>query len=276
MNTYKKTIFNGTRGRTAVITGASGGIGAAFSRRLAAEGFDLVIIARRKELLDRLAEELEAAHGVKVAAIKADLSGAAGLRAVEKRLSAIKNIDVLVNNAGFGTRGFFADVLPEKSDGMVQLHVAATVRLTRLLLPGMIANRRGFVINVSSLGAFLTTSHYTVYSATKAFINMLVLGLKDELAGTGVRAMAICPGLTMTGFMHTDEFSDFDYGKIPRFAWMTPEEVVDESLAALRRGAVIFIPGRGNRIFVGMLKAPVFGTIFGALLSLLGRGKNAY
>lgn len=276
MNIHNKTIFNETRGRTAVVTGASGGIGAAFSRRLAAEGFDLVIIARRKELLDELAGELEKSHGVKVTVIKADLSDIDTLKKVEKRLAALGTVDVLVNNAGFGTRGHFAEVLPEKIDAMVQLHVAATVRLTRLLLPAMIANRRGSVINVSSMGAFLTTSHYTVYSATKAFINMLVLGLKDELAGTGVRAMAICPGLTMTGFMHTDEFNDFNYGNIPRFAWMTPEEVVDESLAALKRGAVIFIPGRGNRIFVGILKTPVIGTIVGALLSLLGRGKNSY
>jgi uncharacterized protein len=272
----KKIFTYGTGGRTAVITGASSGIGAAFARRLAAEGFNVVLVARRKELLDRLAREIAETGGVRAKAVAADLSSDKGVRLVEKLLAGDDTVDVLVNAAGFGTRGFFMDVEAEKSERMVYLHTMATMKLTRAVLPKMAARKRGYVILVSSLGAFFTTSHYTLYSATKAFINMFTLGLRDELEGTGVKVQALCPGLTDTGFMRTAEFSDFNYGDIPRFVWMSPEYVADKSLSALKRADPIFIPGLGNRIFVGTLTAPVIGTIVGRILSALGRGKNAY
>lgn len=272
----KKHFTHDTRGRAAVITGASSGIGEAFARRLAQEGYDCYLVARRKKNLIELAEGLERDYGVKATTISADLSTDNGVRLVEKKIAGDDSVEVLVNSAGFGTRGFFADVDAEKMQTMVYLHTIAAARLTRTVLPRMIANRRGYIINVSSVGAFLTTSHYVTYSATKAFINMLTMGLRDELAGTGVRIQALCPGLTRTGFMYTDEFTDFNYGDIPDFVWMTPEDVVEESLAALMKNKIIFIPGRGNRIFVGTLRAPVIGTVVGGILSLLGRGKNSY
>jgi uncharacterized protein len=272
----KKYFTHNTRGRTAVITGASSGIGEVFARRLALEGFDCYLVARRKSNLIKLAHEIEKNNGVKATTVSADLSTDAGVSQIERIIAANDSIEILVNGAGFGTRGFFADVETDKIQRMVYLHTMAATRLTRSVLPRMIQNRRGYVINVSSVGAFLTTSHYVTYSATKAFLNMLTMGLRDELAGTGVIIQALCPGLTKTGFMYTDEFKDFNYGDIPRFAWMTPEQVVEESLAALRKNKTVFIPGRGNRIFVGTLKTPVVGSILGGILSLLGRGKNAY
>jgi len=272
----KRYFSHNTMGRTAVVTGASSGIGEAFARRLAGEGFNCFLVARRKHLLMKLSEELERDHGVRVTILAADLSADAGVRHVEKIIASDDSVDILVNAAGFGTRGFFADVDPDKIQRMVYLHTMAPARLTRAVLRRMRANHRGYIINVSSIGAFLTTSHYVTYSATKAFINMMTMGLRDELAGTGVKIQALCPGLTRTGFMYTEEFSDFNYGDIPAFAWMTPEQVVEESLAALRKDRVIFIPGRGNRIFVGMLKTPLIGSAVGGLLSLLGRGRNSY
>jgi uncharacterized protein len=272
----KKYFTHNTMGRIAVITGASSGIGESFARRLAREGYDCFLVARRKKNLVKLAREIEDENGIRATIIAADLSTDAGVLHVERMITGNDQVEVLVNGAGFGTRGFFAEVDPRKMQDMVYLHTMASARLTRAVLPGMIANRRGFVINVSSVGAFLTTSHYVTYSATKAFINMLTLGLRDELAGTGVRIQALCPGLTRTGFMYTDEFKDFNYSDIPAFAWMTPEQVVEESLAALNKNKIIFIPGRGNRIFIGTLKAPLIGTMIGWLLSILGHGKNSY
>ncbi len=272
----KKYFTHGSAGRTAVITGASSGIGEAFAKRLAQEGFNCILVARRKSNLVRLAREIEAACRIRATTVSADLSIDAGVWNIEKIIAGDDSIDVLVHAAGFGTRGFFSDVDSEKMQRMVYLHAMASARLTRAVLPRMLANRRGYIINVSSVGAFLTTSHYVTYSASKAFINMMTLGLRDELAGSGVKIQALCPGLTKTEFMFTDEFKDFNYSDIPRFAWMSPGQVVEESLDALRKNKTIVIPGRGNRIFIGTLKAPIIGSLLGGLLSLLGRGKNAY
>jgi hypothetical protein len=266
----KKTFDHNVRGRTAVITGASSGIGEAFARRLAREGYNLLLIARRKDLLMKLALDLENSQHVTASVIAADLATDEGVRKVERRISGDDSIEVLVNNAGFGTRGFFAEVKTEKSEAMVYLHTMAVVRLTRAALPNMISNRRGYILQVSSIGAFLTTAHYVVYSATKAFINMFVQGLHKELTGTGVKIQALCPGLTKTGFMHTDEFSDFSYSKIPEHYWMDPDQVVEESLEALKRNKIIFIPGRGNRIFVGALHTPVIKQILGFIFKHAG------
>lgn len=272
----KKHFTHNTMGRIAVVTGASSGIGEAFARSLAREGYDCYLVARRKSNLVKLARELEEKAGIRATTVTADLSTDAGVRHVENLIARNDSIEILVNGAGFGTRGLFADVDAKKMQDMVYLHTMASARLTRAVLPRMIASRRGYVINVSSVGAFLTTSHYVTYSATKAFINMLTRGLRDELVGTGVKIQALCPGLTRTGFMSTVEFKDFNYSDIPRFVWMTPEQVVEESLAALMKNKIIFIPGLGNRIFIGFLTAPLIGTIIGGILSILGRGKNSY
>jgi short-subunit dehydrogenase len=272
----KKYFSHDTRGRTAVVTGASSGIGAAFARRLAAEGFDLVIIARRKELLEALAAEIAADHGVRTRVLATDLAERKGLMRVLGLIGSDATIELLVHSAGFGTRGHLVDVAREKTETMIRLHVFATTALSRAAAAAMKPRGRGWIINVSSIGAFFTTSHYVVYSATKAYINMFSLGLRDELEGTGVGVQALCPGLTDTGFMRTDEYRDFNYGDIPAFAWMSPEEVVEKSLRALNRGVTVVVPGIGNRIFVSLLTAPLLGSLIGGVLSLLGRGKNAY
>jgi len=257
---------------TAVITGASSGIGAAFACRLAGEGFALILTARRKDRLAALARELESACGVRAKFVAADLATDEGIARLEATIAQDRSIAMLVNCAGFGTRGHFSNLDPDTIEKMTCLHVMATVRLTRAALPSMIGSGRGAVINVSSLGAFFTTSHYVMYSATKAFINMFTLGLRDELSGTGVKAQALCPGLTRTGFMHTEEYRDFSYDAVPGFAWMEPGEVVDASLAALARDKAIVIPGLGNRLFVATLRTPLIGPFLFRLLGRLGRG----
>ena len=261
---------HGVTGRTAVITGASSGIGKAFAQRLASEGCRLVIAARRKDLLAELAEQLEATHGVKVEPLAVDLSTLQGISRLERRIASDPHVEMLVNCAGFGTRGLYHEVAPDRIEAMITLHVLAPSRLIRAALPNMREAKKGYIINVSSIGAFLTTSRYVTYSATKAFLNMFTLGLADECRGSGVVVQALCPGLTRTGFMHTEEYRDFHYDKAPDFVWMTPEEVVDESLRALPHGKTIVIPGRLNRLFLGALRTPGLKQAIGLLLRLSG------
>jgi len=258
-------------GKVALITGASGGIGAAVARSLAQQGLRVALVGRRVERLDLLADEI-GRDGGQAYVIAADLTDEAERQRVIEAAGALGELEVLVNCAGFGTRGHFSNLDPDTIEKMTCLHVMATVRLTRAALPSMIGSGRGAVINVSSLGAFFTTSHYVMYSATKAFINMFTLGLRDELSGTGVKAQALCPGLTRTGFMHTEEYRDFSYDAVPGFAWMEPGEVVDASLAALARDKAIVIPGLGNRLFVATLRTPLIGPFLFRLLGRLGRG----
>ncbi len=259
-------------GQLALVTGASSGIGEAYAKKLALEGWDLIISARRKDKLRFLAAELKANYGTKTKIITADLSTNAGVELIKKRIEKGSPIDLLVNCAGFGTRGHFADIDPEKIERMVYLHSMAPALLTRAILPGMIERNRGTVVAISSLGAFLTTSEYTTYSATKAFLNTFYKGLHDELAGKEIEVQAICPGLVRTGFMETDEYKDFDYSNIPEFAWMSPERVVDISLKALKkeRGPIV-IAGLSNKIFIGLMHTAITGPVIRKSLGYFSR-----
>lgn len=266
-----------TQRKRAVVTGASSGIGEAYARRLARDGCDVVLLARRAEKLSKLAEELSDAHGVRVEPVSADLSTDEGLAAAEEAV-ARGPLEWLVSSAGFATRGHLATVAPEKVARQVRLHVEANARLVRAALPGMLSARTGSIVVVSSLSAFLTTEHYVTYSASKAYLNMFVLGLRDELRGTGVRAQALCPGLTKTEFMFTEEYQGFSYDAVPAWVWMSAQEVVEESVRALARAErqPVFVPGRGNRAFVRVMETPLVGAAVRAALAKLGRGKNLY
>jgi hypothetical protein len=268
-----KKSLNFKQGDIALVTGASSGIGEAFARSLASIGYNLVLTARRRELLIRLKKDLESEYGIDVKVIAADLSCESGLKIVERYLSDNKKIDFLANCAGFGTRDLFFELGPEKISRMIFLHTLALARITRGVLPAMIERGRGYIVNVSSLASFYTAPRYLVYSATKSFVNMFSKGLNLELAHTGVAVQALCPGLTKTGFMTTDEFLDFSYDAIPDFAWMKAEEVVNESLNALAGGKIIFVPGYINRAFVGLMESPILGRLFTWILGKLAEGR---
>jgi short-subunit dehydrogenase len=255
----------------ALITGASSGIGEAFARRLARDGFDLVLAARRRAKLEELAAGLQSAFGVSSRIVEADLSLAAGIDLVEAAVGDGPAPEVFVGSAGFGTRGLFSEIEAETTQRMITLHVIANMRLARAVMPGMIERRRGRIIIVSSLGAFFTTSRYVTYASSKACLNMFCEGLRAELDGTGVSVQALCPGLTRTGFLSTPEYEGFDYGRVPSWMWMTAEAVVDESLAS---GDLVCIPGFHNRLFVGAMRAPVLGALLGRALSRIDRGSR--
>lgn len=244
----------------ALITGASSGIGAEFARQLAARGLDLVLVARRQERLDALAAELSAAHGVACETIAADLAHEAGIAEVETRIRTMDNLAVLVNNAGFGTVGRLVNADPARQQEMVALHVMAPMRLTQAALPNMTARKRGAVVNVSSVGAFVRIRGAVNYVATKTYLNAFSETLQIELRGTGVYVQALCPGFTRTEFHATPDYAKFKQAQYPDFMWLKAGDVVRQSLDALGNGQVIFVPGALYRGLVALLRTPILGN----------------
>jgi len=249
----------GDRG-TAAVTGASSGIGRAFARELARRGCDLLLIARRLERLEDLAGELSSACGVSAEAWPADLSRDDDVSRLQRRLAGTPDLEVLVNNAGFGVRGSFLDADPDRQLEMIAVHVVASVRLVRAALPPMLARGRGAVINVSSLAGFRGLPGRATYSATKAYLNRFSEALQGELAGTGVRVQALCPGFTRTEFHDAPELRRARR-EVPEWLWMDPEAVVAASLKALRGRRVICIPGWKSRLLAALSRSLLAGPI---------------
>ncbi len=231
----------------AMVTGASSGIGAVYALKLAQTGYNLILVARRTALLEKLAEELVEICQVKVQVLTADLSTSEGVEQVESLISSHTNLNVLVNNAGFGDNGLFAENDIRVQDKMIHVHVVASVRLTRAALPVMLEQKRGAIINVSSLAAFFPLSGGATYSATKSYLNAFTEALHQELVGSGVRVQALCPGFTHSGFQAV---SGKDLSAVPELLWMTPESVVDRSLRDLANDCVISVPGFAYRILL--------------------------
>jgi len=237
----------------ALVTGASSGIGAAFARVLAAIGCDLIVVARRQERLDALAQELGSRHGVAVETLQADLSDAAQLRRVEQRAAAAPRLEFLINNAGFGSRGRFMDGDIEMQEAMNRVHITATMRLTRAALSVMAPRRAGAIINVSSVAAFAPMPGSVVYSASKAWIVAFSRGLRMELesARSPVRVQALCPGFTITEF---HDRLDMDRSEVPQGWWLSSEQVVAESFRGLARNRLVVVPGMQYRALVCVLR----------------------
>lgn len=238
--------------RLAVVTGASAGIGQSFAERLARDAWDLVLVARRRDRLDELAAKLrEAHHGRRVDVLAADLTAPEGVHAVEQRIAAEPTLELLVNNAGFGTSGAFAELDRDAEEQELRLNVVALTRLTHAALEAFRARGHGTVINVSSLAGFQPAPFNATYAATKAFVNSFTQSLHEELRGTGMRVQLLCPGFTRTEFQ---EVAGVRTDGVPAFAWMEPEAVVDASLEGLRRGELIVIPGAGNKVMGAVLR----------------------
>jgi len=239
--------------RTALISGASAGLGAEYARQLAAAGTNLILVARRLDRLEELARELREKHAMTVETLQADLATSEGIERVERRIAETATLDLLVNNAGFGGGpGSFVEREAGHHLGMVQVHVATTVRLCRAALPGMIGRGRGGVINLASIAAFSSLSG-PMYSGTKAFLVMFSENLQSELRGSGVNVQALCPGMTHTEF---HEVAEIEKSVVPSALWMTAEEVVRISLRRLGRGAVC-VPGWKNKIIAFLMRCPL-------------------
>jgi len=230
----------------ALVTGASGGIGAAFARQLAAEGVHLVLVARSEKKLRALADELAAQHGVQTHVLVADLSqpdSASSLFAETERLGLA--VDLLVNNAGFSKGGEFTALSFDVQAEMVRLNVNALVELTRLYLPAMRQRGRGGVINVASTAAWQPVPYMAVYGATKAFVLNFSEAVAAEVAADGVTVMALCPGATATDFWATAGVWEGARASMP-----TADEVVVQALLAFERRRRYFVHGARNKLMV--------------------------
>jgi short-subunit dehydrogenase len=239
----------------AAITGASSGIGAVFARKLAAQGYDLMLIARRRDRLEQLAAELRSVAAAEV--IPTDLFDTGQLDALAARLAAEPRLSLLVNNAGFGTKGRFFEAPLEEQLRMHRVHMEAILRLTHAALPGMVQRNEGGVINVSSVAGFTHSAGNASYCATKAWINSFTESLYLEMRSMNsrVKVQALCPGFTYSEF---HEVMNFDRNKIPGWLWTKAEDVVDASLKGFRDGKLYVVPGWPYRVLVAILpKLPV-------------------
>ena len=223
---------------TALITGATAGIGAEFARQLAARGDDLVLVARDAARLQAHADELTTRHRVRCEVLAADLTDREQLATVEARLGDdARPIDLLVNNAGFSVNQPFVDGDLDTEQQMLDVLVTATLRLTHAALPGMVGRGSGGVINVSSVAGFISGG---TYSAAKAWQTVFSESVDREVAGTGVRVMALCPGFTHTEF---HQRAGLDVSNLPEWMWLDAPALVSAALADFRRGKAISVPG---------------------------------
>jgi uncharacterized protein len=222
----------------ALVTGASAGIGAAFARRLARDGYALILVARRRDRLDELARELGGAE-----VIEADLVREQDLKNVEDRIDRAPALELVVNNAGFGVAGRFFETPVEPHDRMHRLHVMATLRLAHAALRNMTARGHGAVINVASVAGFVQAPGSICYNATKRWMIDFTEGLYLDLrtARSAVKVQALCPGFTYSEF---HDVMGMDRKRIPAWLWLTAEEVVAASMEGLARGDLMVVPGR--------------------------------
>jgi short-subunit dehydrogenase len=239
------------RGKWALVTGASSGIGVALARELASHGSKLILTARRKDRLETLAAEL-AAKGTEVRIVVADLNNpAAPQRIFEETEGAGLTVDILVNNAGLGQYGVFAESPVEQEVSQVRVNCEAMVRLARLFVPRMVARRRGWVMVLASTASFQPVTYLTTYAATKAFDRFFALGLAAEVARFGVKVTALCPGPTESEFFNVARSGDFLVGKK-----QPAPEVARLGVAALARGQRTIVPyfsGRFTALLVRFL-----------------------
>ena len=231
---------------TVLITGASSGIGLELARCFAADGHALVLTGRNEEALEAIAAELQRERGVAVTTFLADLGTAEGItRLLDQLRVAGLEIDVLVNNAGFGLHGNFLDAPPAADTALTTVHVLAPLRLTKALLPGMLQRNRGGVLNVGSLYSFSPAPWQALYGAAKGWILSFSLALREELSGTNLTITALCPGTTLSRFRTRNGHRD-------RASWltMTPAEVAAAGYRGFRRGRAVVVPGFTSKLYL--------------------------
>lgn len=230
----------------ALVTGASSGIGLEIARRLAAQGHDLVLVARGSARMHSLAEELQRAHGAQSTVLAQDLSTREAADQVADRLEQLGlHVDVLVNNAGFGLFGRHAETALHDEQRMIDVNVSTLTRLSKRLLPGMLARGRGRILNLASTAAFQPGPYMAVYYASKAYVLSYSEALAEELAGSGVTVTALCPGPTASGFQDKADMHDSALVKGKRLP--TAAEVADYGVRALMAGRRVAVPGLMNR-----------------------------
>lgn len=259
----------GTESKGALVTGASAGIGRAFAKLLAAEGHDLLLVARRVDRLNELAVDLRQAHGVRCEVLAADLTDpAAPARIADYALAQGFNIDILVNNAGMSGNGTFAETPWPALAAEIQVMVTAVTELAHLVVPGMKERGWGRIVNVSSLAALAPPGESLLYSGIKSYVLLMSQALDMELRPHRINVTALCPG-----FVHS-EFHDVmgtrdEASKLPRVLWMEPEDVARQAWSAVNAGKPICVPGTVNKLFAAAVR-----PLPRSLQYRLGRDRN--
>jgi short-subunit dehydrogenase len=239
--------------KTALVTGATAGIGAAFARRLAVEGYDLVLVARDEARLAAFGAELADRHGVTAVPLPADLSTTEGCDRVQARLVEAP-VDLLVNNAGISLNTPFLRSTVEGEELLLRLNVHAVMRLTLAALPGMVERGRGEIVNVSSVAGFGVPMPGSTYSASKAWVTNFSQSIAGSVRSSRVRVMALCPGYTRTEF---HDRAGINMSMMPEWLWLSAEEVVRDGLRDLRRGKIVSVPDWKYKVAVfGMRHLP--------------------
>lgn len=236
---------------TALVTGASSGIGEAYATLLAAKGYDLWLVARRGDRLERLGQKLSARSGIAARAAVCDLADREQVARLAAEIAAAPNLEVLVHNAGFGVHGEIGQADPARLQAMVDVHVSSTVALCSAAAPVLKKRGKGAIVVVSSIAGWLTGSGSATYCATKAFETSFAKSLAKELGPHGVRVQALCPGYTRTEFHDTPEYAHWSRESVPSALWSTAPEVARQSWARLGKGDVC-VPGRLNRLVVAV------------------------
>ncbi|WP_155058605.1 SDR family NAD(P)-dependent oxidoreductase [Streptomyces blattellae] len=250
---------------TALITGSTSGIGAAFARRLAADGHNLVLVARDTKRLAEQATELHDRHGIEAEVLAADLAEDTGIEAVAARVADRRNpVDLLINNAGFANKGRYLDVPMADELRMLKVHCEAVLRLTSAATEAMRERGRGGVINVASVAAFVPRG---TYGASKAWVVQFTQGAARDLAGSGVRLMALAPGFVRTEF---HQRAGMGTDNIPGWMWLDADKLVAAALADLTRGKTLSIPDPRYKVMMGMAKVVPRGML-GRFTSTTGR-----
>jgi len=238
--------------QTALVTGASSGIGRELARQFAAHGYDLVVVARNMDALEQLAHELTRAHRVQARALSVDLADRTAARRIYEDLQHRNTlIDVVVNNAGFGLRGALAELSLERQLEMIQVNITVLTELTRLFLPGMRLRNQGGILNVGSTAGFQPGPLMTVYYATKAYVLSFTEGLAEELAGSALRISCVAPGPTAT---HFAEHAGTTHTRLSRLEKMSAADVARIAYDGWTRGSVVVVPGAANRIGTALVR----------------------
>jgi len=240
--------------RLALVTGASSGLGADFAKELAAQGHDLFVTARRLERLQSLKTEIEEKHDVEVSVLDADLGDPQGASAILNELKRREmKVGVLINSAGYGTRSYMLDKEPAHWEQMIRVNLNSLVTLTLGILPTMVENQGGKILNVSSTAGLQASPYFTVYAATKAFVLLFAEGVRKELnyQHTNVKVTCLCPGPTRTEFATVAEA---DGMSAPDYMWMESEEVVKIGLKSLENNESVCVPGISNKIHANTVK----------------------
>ena len=237
---------------TALITGASSGLGERFAYALGQEKYDLILVARRQDRLKAVAEEATRKGAHSTLLIQADLSERNAPEMVFQQVEGEhRTVDLLINNAGFGTSGKFHTLPIGRELEEIDLNVIALVALTRLFLPAMVSRRAGTVMNIASTAAFQAVPHMATYAATKAFVLSFSQALSIELSGTGVKVMTLCPGPTHTEFQ---QIANTQRARVPAFAYMDADTVVSQALSAMNRGRSLYVNGLLNSAMAGAVR----------------------